>query len=112
MQHESQGEEIYPSLSCEPMSLQVIRNEGRVQTKSGAIIPFADALGPTPKNPEALHALLAHPKADEIKTAFNLAEPIPEIFGEGDAIPLTDVWPGLKSYLPDHRKRCCIIPCE
>ena len=75
-------------------------------------MPFANALGPTPKCPEALHTLLAHPMADKIKAAFDLAEPTPELFGEADSIPLTDVWPGLEKHLPAHRKRCCIDTCE
>ncbi|GEM_PF-1455753 len=75
-------------------------------------MPFANALGPTPKCPEALHTLLAHPMADKIKAAFDLAEPTPELFGEADSIPLTDVWPGLEKHLPAQRKRCCIVTCE
>ena len=111
MRHETQGH-IYPDLSCEPLSIVVLREEGRIRTSSGVIVTFADAFGPYPKSPEALHTLLAHPMADKIKAAFDLAEPTPEFFGEGDAIPLTDVWPGLKEYLPAHRKRCRIVPCE
>ncbi len=109
MRHETQ---VYPDLPCESLSIDVLRKEGRVRTTGEEIVPFEDALGPTPKNPEALHALLAHPMADKIKAAFDLAEPIPEFFGQGDAIPLTDCWPSLEAYLPAHRKRCCIVPCE
>ena len=111
MRHERQRHK-YPDLSCEPLSISVIREAGRVRTSSGQIVPFADALGPHPKSPEALHALLAHPKADRIKETFVLAEPTPEFFGERDAIPLADVWPGLKEYLPTHRNKCRVIPCE
>ena len=111
MRHETQ-QHVYPDLPCESLSIDVLRKEGRIRTAGGEIIPFEDALGPTPKNPEALHALLAHPMADKIKAAFDLVEPIPEFFGEGDAIPLTDVWPGLEAYLPAHRKRCRIVLYE
>ncbi len=109
MHHKNQ--DVYPDLPCDSLSIDVLRKEGRIQTASGAI-PFADALGLTPKNLDALNALLAHPMADKIKVAFDLAEPIPEIFGEGDAIPLTDVWPGLRDYLPVHQKLCNIVSCE
>ena len=36
-------------------------------------------------------------EVDRIKNAFDLAEPIPEFFGEQDPIPLIDVWPGLEN---------------
>ena len=111
MRHETQRH-VYPDLLCEPLSIVVLRKAGRVKTAAGGIVPFEDALGPTPKSPEALHALLAHPMADKIKAAFDLAEPIPEFFGQGDSIPLTDCWPGLEAYLPAHRKRCRIVSCE
>ena len=111
MRHETQPH-VYPDLLCEPLSIDVLRNAGRIQTVAGEIVPFEDALGPTPKSPDALHALLCHPMADKIKAAFRLAEPIPEFFGEGDPIPLTDCWPGLRDYLPAHRKRCRVVPCE
>lgn len=111
MYHETQGH-LYPELLCDSLTVEVIRKFGRIRTPSGATIPFADALGPTPRNSEGLHALLLHPSADKIKQVFKLAEPIPEIYGEGDAIPVIDVWPGLKEYLPTHRMQCRIVPCE
>ena len=111
MLHKTQRH-VYPDLSCEPLSIYVLRKEGRVRTISGKIIPMEDAIGPSPKSTDALHALLSLPMADKIKEAFDLANPIPEYSGEGDPIPLTDVWPGLEDYLPVHRKRCRIIPCE
>lgn len=82
----------YPSLKCESPAFFELMKYGRVQTPDGSI-PFMDALGNEP-NPAALHALLVHPKADNIKGTFVLADPTPEFFGERDAIPLTDVWPG------------------
>ena len=111
MRHETRRR-VYPDLSCESFSISVLRNAGRIRTASGAIVPLANALGPTPKNPEALHTLLALPMADKIKAAFDLAEPTPELFGEADPIPLTDVWPGLEEHLPAHRKQCRIVACE
>ena len=101
----------YPPLRCESLSTWMLRRHGRVRTPGG-IVPLADALGRYPKNPEALHALLIHEKADRIKAAFDLAEPAPEVLGEDDPIPLTDVWPGLKQYLPSHQTTCRLIRCE
>ena len=81
LKHDTQG--IYPSLPCESLTAYMLRKEGRVQTANG-VVPFKDALGQKPKNPAALHALLMHSKVDKIKKAFDLAEPIPEFFGEQD----------------------------
>ena len=102
---------IYPKLLCESPAIQMLRRHGRIQTPGG-ITPLVDALGLLPKNTAALHVLLAHPKADKIKEAFNLAEPTPEFVGEEEPIPLTDVWPGLERYLPGHRRACKLIRCE
>ena len=109
MQHDTQG--IYPKLLCESPAIQLSRKHGRIQTPDG-VAPFVDALGLQPKNTAALHVLLAHPKADKIKEAFNLAAPTPEFIGEEEPIPLTDVWPGLERYLPVHRRACKLIRCE
>ncbi len=110
MRHKTR--DIYPELACQSLSISVLREEGRIRTSSGAIVPFSDALGQIPKNPEALHALLTHPMAEKIKDAFDLVEPPPEFFGEGDPVPLTDIWPGLNEYVLDHRKQCCLVSCE
>ena len=110
--HHKTRRHVYSDLLCEPLSIVALKKDGRVRTATGGVVPFEDALGPTPKDPEALHALLSHPMADKIKAAFELAEPMPELLGQGDAIPLIDCWPGLGAYLPVHQKRCRIFPCE
>ena len=111
MWHKGTNREAYPKMPCKSLTVHVLRKQGCVQT-SGGIVPLADALGPHPKSPEALHALLAHPKADKIKAAFDLVEPTPEFFGEDDPVPLTDIWPGLGEYLPLYRRTCCLVRCE
>ena len=109
MQHDTQ--DIYPKLSCKSLAVHMLSKDGRIRTPGG-IMPFADALGPQPKNPASLHALLEHPKADKIKGVFDLAELPPEFIGEEDPIPLTDVWPGLEEHLPARRRTCQLIRCE
>ena len=109
MGHDTQ--EIYGTLRCESPVVHMLRKHGRIKTQAG-IVPFADALGQSPESPDALHALLTHPKAEKIKEAFGLAEPVPEFFGEGDPIPLIDIWPGLRKYLPAHREHCRLISCD
>ena len=111
MWHTGTNRSSYPKALFESPMAFALREHGLIRT-AGGIAPFADALGPEPKNPLALYALLQHPKADKIKQTFKLSEPIPEFQGEGDPIPLTDVWPGLQEHLPTHRKISRIILCQ
>ena len=111
MRHTGSNRKAYPEMAGESLTIHVLREYGRIRISDG-IVPLSDAFGSHPKCPEALHALLSHQKADKIKEVFDLAEPTPEFFGEGEPIPLTDVWPGLKQYLPAHRNTCRLICCE
>ena len=111
MWHTGSNRQTYPKMYCESLPIWVLRSAGRVQTPAG-VVPLADALGPQPANPAALHALLQHQNADKIKAAFDLSDPVPEFFGEGDPTPLTDIWPGLWEHLPPHRKSTRLVACE
>ena len=111
MWHTGSNRETYPKMKCESLPIWLLRAYGRVQTPAG-IVPLDDALGPQPASPAALHALLQHPNADKIKEALDLSDPVPELFGEGDPTPLTDIWPGLGEYLPAHRRNARLVPCE
>ena len=111
LRHDTQGHR-YPDLLCETLSASVLREEGRIQTASGAIVPFAAALGSHPNDLEAVYTLLNLPQAAKIKATFDLVEPVPQLFGEGDPIPLVDAWSGLREYLPTHRSQCRLVPCE
>ena len=101
----------YPSLSFDSLTVQLLEEFGRVDTRAG-VVPLADAIGARPANPAALLALLQHPQADRIKKAFDLADLRPEFIGEGDRIPLTDIWPGLAAHLSADRKSSRLVPCE
>ena len=101
----------YPEMAFESLTIHMLRKHGGVRTAHG-IVPLADALGAFPKSREALHTLMVHPMADKIKSAFDLVEPTPEFFGEGDRAPLTDIWPGLMGFLPSSRKQCGLVSCE
>ena len=111
MWHTGTKRETYPKMPCESLPIHILRSLGRVQTSAG-IVPLADALGQHPASPAALHALLQHPSANKIKTAFDLSDPVPDLFGEGDRTPLTDIWPGLWEHLPAHRRNAQLVPCE
>ena len=109
MRHDTQ--DVYPEMACESPTIHILRQYGRIRT-SDSIVPLADALGPQPKNPAALHALLANSKADKIIAAFGLEPPTPEFIGEEDPIFLTDEWPRLRKYLPAGQRNCQLIRCE
>lgn len=111
MRHTGTNWRTYPKMCFESLTAHFLRKYGRVRTAHG-VEPLADALGPSPKSSTAQHALLVHPMADKIKSAFELVEPTPEFFGKGDRTPLTDVWPGLMDFLPSNRKQCCLVSCE
>ena len=88
----------YPELAVTSPAVRALREKGALRTPSG-VVPFAEALGARPKNREARDVLLAHPNADRIGREFGLAEPAPEILGEEDRVPVSDVWPGLAPML-------------
>ena len=111
MWHLGYNRDSYPKEPFDSLTVHVIREHGRIRTANG-IVPFACALGPQPESPAALHVLLRHPKADQIKEVFELAEPVPEFLGEGEPIPLTDVWPGLVEHLPVRQRTSRLILCE
>jgi len=111
MRHMGSQWRTYQEMPCESFTVHMLRKHGGIQTRGG-ITPLADALGQHPKSPDALDVLLAHPKADKIKAAFDLAESTPEFSGKGEPTPLTDIWSGLEEHLPAHRKQCRLIPCE
>ncbi|WP_419847114.1 DEAD/DEAH box helicase [Candidatus Poriferisocius sp.] len=109
MWHKTQDK--YPKAPFESLQIQLLREHGRIQTQGG-IVPLADALGPEPENLAALHTLLRHPSADKIKETFDLSEPSPEIFGEGEPVPLIDIWPGLEGWLSPDLVESCLVSCE
>lgn len=110
MWHLGSNRDSYPKEPFDSLTVHAIRENGRIRVPDG-IVPFVDALGPQPKSPTALHVLLRHPKADRIKQTFELSEPIPEFLGEGEPVPLTDVWPGLAEYLPAYRRTSRLVLC-
>ena len=119
MRHESRPD-YYPELNVDSPAVQRLREYGRLRV-AGSTVRFADALGQQPKNKAARDVLLAHPKANRIKIAFDLAEPAestPEFLGEEDPIPLSDVWPGFRAKLEELevdlsnvQEQACLVRC-
>ncbi len=111
MWHKGTNRDSYSKRSCDSLSVHMLRERGRIRVDD-RIVPMADALGREPTNPDALHALLVHPMAEQIKKAFDLSDPIPEFIGEEDPLPLTDAWPGLTEHLPPDHAGCRLVYCE
>lgn len=103
--------DVYPQVQFESIALHTIRQHGRIHTASG-IVPFADVLGSPPANPDALAALLRHPNAALIKEVFDLADPVPEVFGQASPTPLLDMWPGLGRHLSADQAGLDLVRCE
>ena len=101
----------YLSTSLRNPVLDFVEEHGRIRTAAG-VVPFREALGSPPGNEEALRVLLRYPQAARIREAFDLADPTPVFFGEGEPEPLVDVWPGLERHLPEDRKECDLRHCE
>ncbi len=111
MRHTGSNGRFYPKVYYGSLTIHMLREHGKIRIPDGIAL-LKDALGPTPKNPAVLHALLLHPMVEKIKTAFDLLEPTPEFIDEEEPIPLTDEWPGLKEHLPPHLGTCYLIRCE
>ena len=120
MRHETR-QDHYPEMKAASPAIFLLKKHGRIRT-AGGVVPFADALGAPPKNPAAREVLLAHVKADRIRTAFDLSDPAPEFFGEEDTVPFDDVWPGfwliLEKFVGSyheflaHWRRFRLVRCE
>ena len=120
MRHDSRPDS-YPELEVTSPAVRMLKEHGRIRV-AGTVVRFEDALGPQPRSKAARDVLLAHPKADSIKAAFDLVEPAestPEFFGEEDPIPLSDVWPGFRPELDGLRIdssnidiNACLVRCD
>ncbi len=101
---------IYPEMTFESPALHAVREHGRIRTLGG-IARFADALGSPPVNPDALDAVFRHANAAQIKEAFDLSDPSPEVSGEASPTPLLDVWPGLQRHLSMEQAALNLVRC-
>ena len=108
MRHRS---DLYSPRAFTSPALKQVERHGRIRTPAGSV-PFADALGESPRNEDALRALLEHPQGERIRKAFELADVTPEVFGESEPEPLLDCWPGLDRYLVGHRKDLQLTRCD
>ena len=112
MRHDTQ--DIYPSMKFESPAMEALREHGHIKT-DGGVYPLSYGLGDPPQNHEVLYKLLTHPRADQIRESFDLADR-PEIpadpFGEDSPVPLVDEWPGLKPELSWRQSDLQLIRCD
>ena len=113
MKHDTRA--IYPAMDFESPAMEALRQHGRISTNDG-IRNLSDGLGDPPRNVAVLNALLSHPQSASIRGAFGLnfetTDTRLEPTGEDAPVPLTDVWPGLRTYLPAHQSNLEIIRCD
>ena len=112
MAHDTRG--IYPPKAFNPPSKETLRTHGRIRTESG-VHPLSDGLGDLPRLPSVTRQLLSHPMADAIRTLFSIpvAEETPaEPNVVDDPIPLLDLWPGLRLYLPSEYEDFQLVRCD
>ena len=115
MRHDSmQRRSVYGTLSFDSPAIQEMRAHGRIKTEGG-MYPLSSGIGDPPQNREVLYKLLSHPNADQIRVAFDLADPseIPaDPFGEDSPVPLVDEWPGLRPHLSPTQNDLQLIRCD
>ena len=104
MRHRTQP---YPKAKYKSPTLWMIERYGRIRC-ADRFGKLGDAVGQPPKDAEVRKALLAHPMAERIRAAFELAEPRFEAVGEEDPVPLADVWPGA----PEEWRRYSLVRCQ
>ena len=113
MRHDTRRD-VYPSIKFESPALETLREHGQIKT-DGGVHPLADGIGHPPQNRGVLYKLLSHPRADQIRESFDLADS-PEIaadpLGEDSPVPLVDEWPGLEPHLSGQQKDLQLIRCD
>ena len=104
----------YPPMECESPAIHVLHEFGRIEV-NGEIHKLSDGLGDPPKSPAVLRKLRTHLQAASIYRAFGISAEIdaPVVpYGEGDPVPLTDEWPGLRSHLSDWQADLELVRCD
>lgn len=113
MGHDTQ-QELYPPKDFESPALWMLRKHGLVMTEDGSF-PLTDGIGNPPKNEKVLEGLLKHPNSEKLRQTFGIPRETSswfEVSGEDGPVPLSDVWPGLRHYIPLEKRNLQLIRCD
>ena len=110
VEHETQSQ--YGTMPVPQLAISALKEHGRTQTSAG-IVPFTDALGENPSNPEAQRVLLDHPNATLIREVFGLQDALSIHAAAAEpAEPILEVWPLLADYLEPEQTSLGISRCQ
>ena len=112
MRHDSQS--LYGTAEFRSPALEIILEFGLVRT-DGGFLRLSDGVGDPPRSLAVLERLLSHPSVHLIQDALHLAGEVDaplELIGEEAPIPLTDVWPALKPYIPFRYANLELVRCD
>ena len=113
MRHDTRRD-FYPPMNFKSPALEAVREHGRIKT-DGGVFPLSEGFGKPPQNTSVWERLLAHTRADQIREAFDLADPPeipPEPIGEDSPVPLVDEWPGVGPHLSRAQNDLQLIRCD
>ena len=112
MSHETQAK--YSSISFPSPAIDILREYGMVRTAKG-IVRLSDGIGESSNSLEVAETLRTHPKASQIRQAFNLQIDLTtgiEVVGDDEGVPLVDVWPALQHHLTPQELGLNLVRCE
>ena len=112
MSHETQDQ--YGSVPFPSPVIDILREYGLVRTAK-EVARLSDGVGKSPANMEVAETLLSHPKASQIRQAFDLQVDLSaeiEPIGEEAGVPIVDVWPALKNCLTLEEMTLQLVRCE
>ena len=113
MTHETRSK-FYGTSSFPSPAIEVLREYGMIRTTTGTA-RLSDGVGESPASLEVAEALLAHPKASQIRQAFNIQFDLAtgiEVVGEDEEVPIVDEWPALQRYLTPEELELNLVRCE
>ena len=108
MAHDKQDK--YGDVSFPSPVLDMLREFGMVRTSTG-FAKFAGAIDSAVTNSDIVMALKSHPKASQIRQAFDLQVDL-EVVGEDEGVPIVDVWPALLHHLTPQEWGLNLVRCE
>lgn len=101
----------YPEIPFESLTIHAIREHGLIACDGGYATMRNLCTSPQQYEP-ALRSLMAHPRAEQIGSAFGLDYPDPKPVGSEDVGALVEVWPALRKHLPGDLLDTRLVRCR